>query len=229
MTSGSHNTMVGLGAGAGQITGQSNVLVGDLAGFELTSGGNNTIMGSEAGDILRGGSYNIALGHLAGHGIVGGTYNIDIGAQVPADESATIRIGDSNQTRTFIAGIRGVAVTGGQTVQIDANGQLGSVSSSRRFKQDIQDLGDTTETLMALRPVRFRYKSLGPDSPEQYGLIAEEVFELSPALVGRDRDGQIDSVAYDKVNAMVLKLVQEQQRVIERLQARVAELESRSE
>ncbi len=249
MTGTQGNTLVGKEAGGGaDLTGEYSVAVGEAAGFSLTSGtfntllgwyaGNqmdtgsyNTSIGNQAGKFIRGGSHNISVGFVAGYHIVDGTYNIHIGSGGVSgeDDSATIRIGDSNQDRAFIAGIRGVAVTDGQNVQIDANGQLGSVSSSRRFKQDIKDLSDTTDTLMALRPVRFRYKSLGPGSPEQYGLIAEEVFEVLPALVGRDKDGQIDSVAYDKINTMLLKEVQEQRRVIQRLESRLAALESRGE
>ncbi len=239
MTSGTQNTLVGMSAGDSPITGASNVAVGDATAYHMTSGTSNTFVGSSAGYNLQDGNYNIAVGSGAGWNIASGSHNVYIGASPFNDESHTIRIGDGWPTRAFIDGIRGVAVTGGQTVQIDANGQLGSTSSSRRFKQDIRDLGDTADVVMALRPVRFRYKSLGADSPEQYGLIAEEVSEISPELVGRDKEGEIDSVAYDKVSIMLLKLVQEQQRTmqdqqrtvqeqqkaIQRLESRLAELE----
>ncbi len=227
MTTGFQNTFLGHSAGWGQITGNYNVMLGVTAGYSLTSGFSNTAIGHEAGFDLRGGAYNVMLGNSAGDGIIDGSYNIDIGAHPVADESATIRIGDSNQTKTFISGIRGASVTGGQTVQIDANGQLGSITSSRRFKQDIEDLSDSTETLLALRPVSFRYRAHGPQGPRQYGLIAEEVYDVSPELVGRDKDGEIDSVAYDKVYALMLKQIQEQQRIIERLESRLSEIEGR--
>jgi septal ring factor EnvC (AmiA/AmiB activator) len=115
-------------------------------------------------------------------------------------------------------------------VVIDANGQLGTTSSSRRFKTDIADMGDTTETLMSLRPVQFRYIAHGPDSPLQYGLIAEEVAEIAPELVAHDANGEIQTVFYDKVNAMLLNQVQTQQREIEtqkaQIEAQKAELQS---
>ncbi len=221
------NVAVGDYSGRSLTTGHANVVVGEMAAYDLTTGDANVLIGANAGYNVGTGSHNIALGDRAGQGVADGSWNIDIGHWGIQEDTGTIRIGDSNQTRTFITGIRGVAVTDGQTVQIDADGQLGSVSSSRRFKQDIKDLGDTTDALMALRPVRFRYKSLGPDSPEQYGLIAEEVFDVSPALVGRDKDGQIDSVAYDKVYAMMLQELQEQRRVIQELKSQVVELQSR--
>jgi hypothetical protein len=107
-------------------------------------------------------------------------------------------------------------------------------------------MGDTTDTLMSLRPVRFHYRQYGPDSPMQYGLIAEEVAEVAPDLVARNRDGQIETVFYDKVNALLLNQVQTQQRLIEsqqqqlesqrleltglirRLESRLAELDTRA-
>jgi hypothetical protein len=93
-------------------------------------------------------------------------------------------------------------------------------------KRDIEDMGDTTDTILGLRPVRFRYQAHGPDSPLQYGLIAEEVAEIAPELVARDKDGQIETVYYDKVNAMLLNEVQKLHRENRALESRLAELES---
>jgi polyhydroxyalkanoate synthesis regulator phasin len=87
---------------------------------------------------------------------------------------------------------------------------------------------------MSLRPVRFQYKAHGPESPQQYGLVAEEVAEVAPDLVARNPDGQVETVFYDKVNAMLLNEVQKQHRLIEAqrheldgLRERLAELENR--
>ncbi len=230
------NVAVGDFAGRSLSTGNSNVVVGSMAGYALSTGSGNVLVGPAAGYSVGAGNNNIGLGDRAGQTAGSGSWNIHIGHWGVAGDTGTIRIGDSNHhAKTFIAAIRGVAVTGGQNVQIDADGQLGSVTSSIRFKQDIEDLGSATDTLMALRPVRFRYKALGPNSSPQYGLIAEEVFSIAPDLVGRDKDGEIDSVAYDKVYAMMLKELQEQRRVIDSqreqlllLGSRVAELEGRA-
>lgn len=103
------------------------------------------------------------------------------------------------------------------------------MSSSRRFKQDIRDLGDTTKQVMGLRPVRFRYKTQGPEGPDQYGLIAEEVNEVSPDLVGRGQDGQIDSVRYDRVNILLLSEVQKQHRMIQAQQTTIKAQQAKME
>jgi hypothetical protein len=128
-----------------------------------------------------------------------------------------------------MAGIRG-ATTGNADaipVVIDSAGQLGTVSSSRRVKTDIADMGDTTETLMSLRPVQFRYTAHGPDSPLQYGLIAEEVAEVAPELVAHKAGGEIETVFYDKVNAMLLNEVQKLHRENAALAETLRKLESR--
>ena len=88
-------------------------------------------------------------------------------------------------------------------------------------------MGDTTSVIMGLRPVRFRYNSHGPNGPVQYGLIAEEVDRIAPEMVGHDKDGQIDSVYYEKVNAMLLNEVQKQYRLIEGQAEMIRQLESR--
>jgi len=155
-----------------------------------------------------------------------GDNNIDIGHLGIAGESDTIRIGIL-QTRTFIAGIRGVTTRIANTVPvlIDAAGQLGTVSSSRRFKNEIKPMDQTSESILALKPVTFHYKSDATSTP-QFGLIAEEVAEVNPDLVVRDADGEIYTVRYDAVNAMLLnEFLKEHQKVEEqdhRLQKREA-------
>ena len=127
-------------------------------------------------------------------------------------------------------------------VVIDANGQLGTVNSSRRFKEDIQDMRDSSSGLMRLRPVTFRYTQPYADGsrPVDYGLIAEEVAEVYPGLVVNGPDGQVETVQYHKLNAMLLNEVQKlerqaqsqhqrnlmQQQKIRSLEERLAAIES---
>jgi uncharacterized coiled-coil protein SlyX len=142
-------------------------------------------------------------------------------------------IGDV-QTRAFIAGIRGIP-TGNQDgipVLIDSAGQLGTVSSSARFKKHIQPMDQSSDAILKLRPVTFHYKDDHTGTP-QFGLIAEEVAKVNPALVVRDANGELYTVRYDAVNAMLLneflkehRKVQEQDRKIEEQAATIAELKS---
>jgi len=151
-----------------------------------------------------------------------GSSDIYIGHDIhpqSADESYTIRIG-SDQTATYIAGIVAAswdAAGTGVEVYANSDGQLSTVSSSRRYKEDIEDMGDASSGLMNLRPVTFHYKpeySKGPRTI-QYGLIAEEVAEVYPGLVQYDlKTGQPQTVYYHLVNAMLLNEVQKQERRI---------------
>jgi hypothetical protein len=127
----------------------------------------------------------------------------------------------------------------GNAIYIDANGRVGTYLSSRRFKQDIADIDTASEAILALRPVTFRYKpEFGGKGTPHFGLIAEEVDKVCPDLVGRDAKGEIDTVRYEAVNAMLLNeflkehkrvqqqagKIQEQDRKLEEQQATIAEL-----
>src|SRR5262249_13549277 len=168
------------------------------------------------------GNNNTAIGSIAGFSVTGDN-NIDIGYQAgppfsQGGESNTIRIGNGSNNRTFIAGISGVA-TGlpGAAVFVDANGQLGTLSSSRRFKDDIQDMGEASSDLMKLRPVTFRYKQAQEDGtqPLQYGLVAEEVAQVNPGLVQFDKEGQPQTVLYHVLPSLLLNEAQKQHQHID--------------
>jgi hypothetical protein len=110
-------------------------------------------------------------------------------------------------------------------VLIDSGGQLGTVSSSARFKKDIKPMDTTSEAILALKPVTFHYKSDKTNRPE-FGLIAEEVAEVNPDLVVRDENGQIYTVRYDAVNAMLLNEFLKEHRKVEEQDATIAQVKS---
>jgi hypothetical protein len=145
------------------------------------------------------------VGSNAGVNLTTGRNNIDIGNGGVAGESAKIRIGTlGTQNATFIAGISGVTVTGVGVV-VSSSGQLGVAASSARFKQEIKPMDKASEAILALKPVTFRYKKeLDPEGIPQFGLVAEDVEKVSPDLVVRDKNGEIYTVRYDQVNAMLL-------------------------
>jgi hypothetical protein len=145
-----------------------------------------------------------------------------------------IRIGTitgttSTQSAAYIAGIYGVkTATAGTAVFIDSSGQLGTVSSSIRYKEDIQPMADASERLLQLRPVKFRYKKADAsgDKPIQYGLIAEEVAKVYPELAVRDAaTGRLDGVRYDELAPMLLNEMQQQQQKIATQDVKIRGLE----
>ena len=207
-TTGNYNTASGYYALL-QNNGSYNTASGDQALVGNTTGSYNTASGYEALSSNASGSYNTAIGQSAGF-YPTGSYNIMIGNQGLAADDHIIRIGDV-QTQTFIAGISGINVSG-VPVLVSSSGQLGIAQSSRRFKEDIQDMGADSHGLLRLRPVTFRYKQPFADGskPIQYGLIAEEVADVYPDLVARSADGQIETVKYQVLDSMLLNEVQHQ-------------------
>jgi hypothetical protein len=133
--------------------------------------------------------------------------------------------------RTFIAGISGSTIAG-TTVEVNAEGQLGVSPSSARFKDSIKPMGKASEGLYDLKPVAFRYKKeIDAASTSQFGLVAEDVEKVNPALVVRDKEGKPYGVRYNQVNAMLLneflkehKTVQEQGVTIARLEKQIEAL-----
>jgi hypothetical protein len=124
-----------------------------------------------------------------------GSNDISIGNLGLADESNTIRMGNETHTNTFIAGISGVTVPGGIGVIVDSNGHLGTTTSSARYKENIKPMDKSSEAILRLQPVTFHYKKeLDPESIPQFGLVAEQVERINPALVAHDQNGKPYSV-----------------------------------
>jgi trimeric autotransporter adhesin len=240
-TTGLYNTFSGWGAGYYNTTGYYNTFSGAGAGSANTTGYYNTISGYLAGYNNATGSFNTFYGWYAGWGNRTGSSDIYIGNLGAPAESNTIRIGtqgtgSGQQNVTYIAGIYGSTSSGSIPVYVNSNGQLGTGTSSRRFKEQIADMGDSTNALMKLRPVTFLYKPeyANGDRTLQYGLIAEEVANVYPELVAYDKDGQPYTVRYQYLTTMLLNEVQKQYRraeaqakVITAQEQKINELEQR--
>jgi hypothetical protein len=181
----------------------------NTAGTKNTAGGVSALWQNTAGN------RNIAVGYNAGANLTTGSDNIAIGSYGVAGESNTIRLGRSPaHTKAFVAGIRSVTTGAADAVAvlIDSNGQLGTVSSSRRYKEEIADLREASERLFELRPVQFRYKPevQKGERPIEYGLIAEEVAEVFPELVVYGRDGEPETVRYHVLVPLLLNELQKE-------------------
>ncbi|APV50524.1 hypothetical protein BWI17_12985 [Betaproteobacteria bacterium GR16-43] len=224
-TTGSQNTASGRGALFNNTAGDSNTAVGAGALFANTTGLNNVAVGYGAMPQNTTGSHNIALGVSSGN-LTTGSFNILIGNGGSPGEGNTMRFGNPNHTRAFVAGIRGVTTGSANAipVMIDANGQLGTASSSARFKDDIADMASATDALMQLRPVTFHYKEDQDPAGRtlQYGLIAEEVAQIYPGLVAHSADGQVETVMAQFLPPMLLNEFQKQQRTIASQSERIA-------
>jgi len=211
---GNRNTASGADALRDNTMGYGNTASGKDALRSNTTGVQNTASGTLALANNTLGLRNTALGYQAGY-LTTGSANIAIGNSGRAAESNTIRLGNAvNHLKTFIAGIRGTTtgVADAVAVLIDSNGQLGTLSSSRRLKEEIADLGESSERLFALRPVSFRYKPevQQGERPVEYGLIAEEVAEVFPELVVYGKDGEPETVRYHVLVPLLLNELQKE-------------------
>ena len=221
---GDNNTANGVNALTMNTDGGGNTAIGAYTLQSNTTSFNNTAVGANALISSTLGDGNIAVGINAGANLTSGDLNIYIGSQGAATESNTIRIGDTEgvaSTATYISGISGTPVVGDPVV-VDANGQLGTSGSSARFKKNVQPMDEASEAILALKPVTFEYKQDSKGTP-QFGLIAEEVAKVNPDLVVRNRKGEIYSVRYEAVNAMLLNEFLKAHGQLQDLKAIVAE------
>jgi uncharacterized coiled-coil protein SlyX len=247
------NTATGVEALGSNKAGYENTATGVNALVGNTYGIRNTATGVEALFSNVNGSYNTADGYRALHNHVGalGGYNTAIGAEALYNDTsgggnvalgfnAGLNVTTANNVICIGTGIQGANVTGtcfignifgittgmdAAPVVVDALGQLGTVASARRFKRDIQPMDKASEAILSLKPVTFHYKNGKKDTP-QFGLVAEEVAEVSPDLVVRDKNGEIYTVRYDTVNAMLLNEFLKEHRKVQKQEASIAGLKS---
>ena len=237
-TTGSQNTADGVFALGNNTDASQNTATGFEALIFNTTGASNTSVGYNSLLNNTTGSNNIALGASAGMNLTTGDFNIDIGNPGVASESRAIRIGTTGtHARTFIAGISGATVPDGVGVIVGANGKLGTVVSSARFKHEIKPMDKVSEAILALKPVTFRYnREVDPEGIPQFGLVAEEVEKVNPDLVARDEQGKPFTVRYEAMNAMLLneflkahRKLEEQQKEIEALRSQLHKVSNQLE
>jgi hypothetical protein len=197
---GSFNTAHGFNALDGNMVGSGNTAVGANALFFSTSN-NNTAVGSGAGHSITGGGGNVCIGE----GVVGVAGAINT---------------------TWIRNVY-ASTASGRAVYVNSDNKLGTLASSRRYKDEIKPMDKVSEAILALKPVTFRYKQeIDPIATPQFGLIAEEVAEKNPDLVTRDADGKPETVRYEAVNAMLLNEFLKQHRVVQEQNHRIRQQEA---
>lgn len=223
-----YNTFIGSGAGISISTGQRNFCGGGASGSALSSGQFNTFLGMACADTTISGSGNTVIGYDT-VGSVSGINNLILGQSSGAayvgsesnnillanggvvGESQILRVGNSTSPllKAFIGGIRGVTTDAADAIAvlISSTGQLGTVSSSARYKDEIEDMGSDSDFLYNLRPVSFRYKDQSSRF-KSVGLIAEEVDKVSARLVVYDEDGRPETVKYHDLVPMLLNEIQ---------------------
>jgi len=216
--SGIGTTAVGADAMSNSITSEGNTAIGVRALQNTrtfgTFGINNTAVGADTLVNNTLGASNIALGWQAGSNITDADNVICIGAA-----------GENESNTCYIGNIYGQVASRGTAVFVNSDGKLGTFSSSRRFKQEIKPMDKASEALFALKPVTFRYKKgIDPQTIPQFGLVAEDVEEVNPDLVVRDKEGKVNTVRYEAVNAMLLNEFLKEHKKVEQLEGTLASL-----
>jgi Chaperone of endosialidase len=237
----SNNTAIGFDALSENTTGSNNTAIGDTALGTNTEGGANTAIGRDTlanntvGDrntaigrsalFFSTGDSNIALGFNAGSGVTTASNVISIGAFSGENVDDSCFIGN------IYSNVQPIVGTDPDSVTITSTGRLGRGNvSSRRYKHDIQPMNKSSEVLYALKPVSFRYnKEYDATQTLAFGLIAEEVAEVIPDLVGRNPEGEPESVRYEQINAMLLNEFLKEHRKVQELESRMAEQEKQIE
>ena len=220
-TNGNKNSAFGVLALRFNATGNDNSALGFRA-LEASLGSNNTALGSAAGQFITSGGFNTFVGSQAGIIQTGGNNSLYLQIQGDTDNSAP-------NNRSYIGNVFGVTTGSGGDVAvfIDSTGQLGTNTSSRRFKKDIKPMDQTSEAVLKLEPVTFHYKDKDRETKGlEYGLIAEDVAEVNPDLVVYGDDGQPLTVRYNAINVLLLNEFLKEHKKVEEQQASIAELKS---
>jgi len=213
-----NNTATGFNALFNNTAGPSNTAYGFSALSNNTTGGFNTATGFNALLNNTTGSENVGLGDGAGLAVSTASNVICIGAGIQ---------GENVSNSCYIGQIFSATSTSGMQVFINSSNKLGTMTSSKRFKEEIKPMDDASEALYALKPVTFRYKKeIDPAGTSQVGLVAEDVEKVNPDLIVRDKDGKPYSVRYDQVNAMLLNEFLKAHRKVEQQEATIAQLKA---
>jgi hypothetical protein len=212
------NLGIGFNAAFALNSGNQNVMIGNYGGFQATSASNNSIIGFQSAINLLTGSFNVIIGvdQPSGANAYTGaeSSNIIIMNSGVVGESNTMRLGTSGAgnkqvNRCFVAGVFGATVgVSGVPVVVDNADQFGTVVSSERYKENIEDMDDYSDDIHELRPVIFNYKQELNAEHKSVGLIAEEVELQMPQLVVKDKEGLPMTVRYLDLIPMLLNEVQ---------------------
>lgn len=231
LTTGTSNTAVGAASMQLATTSGQNTAVGNGSISKVTAGANqNSAIGYQSLFNLLTGSGNTTIGISSGNNYTGAeSNNICLGSLGVLGESNVMRLGlTGTTTKSFIVGVRGTTTVNADAIAvlIDSAGQLGTVSSSARYKDNIEPMASYSHVLMHLRPVVFNYKNHSPEA-KSVGLIAEEVAAVAPQLAVYDADGLPETVKYHDLVPMLLNELQKMHKVLANSNLLIDELAQR--
>lgn len=107
---------------------------------------------------------------------------------------------------------------------LDNDGRIWKSTSARKYKQDIADAEIDPGSVLRMRPRTWRDKAevgRDPHSDARYvGFIAEELVDLGLGqFVTRASDGEVEGIAYDRLVAAVIPVLQDLDERVKRLES----------
>ena len=224
ITTGGSNSIFGAFAGNSNTIGNNNVFVGGSAGQNST-GSNNTFIGGAAAFGIASGDNNTALGANTQVGNL--TYATAIGANAVVTQSHTIVLGTSAEAvsipgNLFVQNNVSLfpATAGAIELCLNPAHQVSFCSSSLRYKKDLQPFTRGLAVLNQLKPITFKWKA---DNTPDLGFGAEDIARIEPLLVTHNDNGEIEGVKYDRITAVLVNAVKEQQEQIGKQQAQLVQ------
>lgn len=209
-------------------TGSRNTIFGAGIGMNITASSDSTYLGFQAG-YQNDQTGTICIGSNAGSTLITSPKCIIIGNGDTIGDTSTTKIGyigvagggglTSSQSSCYIDGISGKTVTG-TAVLCSTSGQLGTIASSVRYKENIEPIGESSSSILNMRPRSFNYKK-DETKTKQYGLIAEEVLEDFPYLVFFNDEGTPESVKYHELPALLLNELIKLRKELDELKTKV--------
>ena len=238
ISSSSKNTFIGSGSGYYTTNGASNTIIGFRSGYKNENGSYNTYLGYYTGYNNIEGGRNTFLGHQAGKSNLGSD-NVFIGYKTGYYEtgSGKLFIDNSNTSDPLIWGdfdanrivINGNAGDNSSNLTFFVNGRGGgdyawNNTSDKKVKKNIQTIQNALSKVLNMRGVNFEWKDSNMESGIQMGFIAQEAVEIIPEVI--NQNGELYSMQYSPITALLTEAIKEQQKQIEELQKQIEVLQS---
>lgn len=171
-----------------------------------------------------GDSYPYTGLRLRGKFDVGGL--ADTTASILTVDPSTSRVGIGSTSPTQLLDVNGGAIrcsalsgAAGGTLVADANGVIGYSFSDAALKTEVEPMTVGLDEIRRLKPVNFQWKDAQRfGARRQYGLIAQEVADVIPDLVGQAADGY-NTLDYVKLVPILIKAVQDLSAQVDKLVA----------
>jgi len=215
---GDNSTSVGHESMYNISSGYNNSGLGYQSFHNLTTGYNNTAIGNNAGDALLTGYHNTFLGNSTDASSTSAINQTMIGYAADGQGNNTVTLGNSDVTAIYMAEDSGATIYAGNAT---FGGDV-TISSDIRLKSNIVSLGSTLSKLLLIDGKSYTMNSDGKD---KIGVLAQEVQEVFPELVGEDTEGML-TVNYQGLVPVLINALKEQESKINDQQNQIDELKN---